>query len=189
MFNMEYKTVIGVTGASGAIYAYRLFEKLMHTDIPPENLAVVFSEQGREVFEYELSGKSVSDLPFKIYDNNNFAAPFASGSSSFGAMIILPCSMGTMAAIANGIAHNLICRAADVMLKERRKLILVTRETPLSLVHLRNMTAITEAGGVICPASPSFYSRPNDINSLVDTVVERVLSLAGIAAPSFRWGE
>lgn len=180
--------MIGITGASGSIYAYRLIEKLKHIEIPSESIAVVFSEQGKSVFEYELGEACISDIPFKMYNNSDFTAPFASGSSSFDTMIILPCSMGTMAAIANGLAHNLICRAADVMLKERRKLILVTRETPLSLVHLRNMTAISEAGGVICPASPSFYSRPQSIESLVDTVVERALSLAGIAKPSFRWG-
>ena len=184
------KIVLGVTGASGSIYAYRLFEKLKRSNIPCEDIAVVFSEQGRSVFEYELTGKSISNISFTMYENNDFTAPFASGSSSFDTMIIAPCSMGTMASVANGLAHNLICRAADVMLKERRRLILVTRETPLSLVHLRNMTTITEAGGVICPASPSFYSRPNDIDALVDTVVERVLCLAGIvAAPSFSWGE
>ena len=189
MDNIFNKVVIGVTGASGSIYAFRLFEQLKSSNIPPKNIAVVFSEQGRGVFEYELSDKSISDLPFKVYDNNDFAAPFASGSSLFGAMIVAPCSMGTLSSIATGQAHNLICRAADVMLKERRKLILVTRETPLSLIHLRNMTAITEAGGVICPASPSFYNRPKDIDDLVDTVVGRALCLAGIAKPAFSWND
>src|SRR5690606_5518831 len=123
------------------------------------------------------------------YSKDDFMAPFASGSSSFETMIICPCSMGTIGRIAAGISNDLITRAADVMLKERRKLICVVRETPYNLIHLRNMMAVTEAGGIICPATPSFYSRPKNLEEAVDTVVSRVLQLSGIKMEGYRWQE
>ena len=179
---------IGVTGASGSIYAARLFEKLKQSSFDNANVAVVFSEKGEQVFRYEIGSEEFNIIPFKKYNNNDFLAPFASGSSLFDTFIVAPCSMGTLARIANGTADNLICRAADVMLKERRQLILITRETPLNLIHLKNMEQITLSGGIICPASPSFYSKPATIEQVVDTVVDRVLKLAGIAIDTYRWG-
>jgi 4-hydroxy-3-polyprenylbenzoate decarboxylase len=116
-------------------------------------------------------------------------APFASGSANYGTMIICPCSMGTMGRIATGISNDLTTRAADVILKERRKLIIVARETPLSLIHINNMKIITEAGGVICPATPSFYSNPKSFEELAATVVDRVLMLSGLENESYSWGE
>ena len=117
------------------------------------------------------------------------AAPFASGSSSYSALIICPCSMGTLGRIAAGISNDLITRAADVMLKERRKLILLTRDTPLNYVHIKNMETVTLAGGIICPASPSFYSRPKNFEELARTVTNRAVSLAGLEIKSFKWNE
>ena len=115
-------------------------------------------------------------------------APFASGSAKYGAMIICPCSMGTLGRIAAGTSEDLTTRAADVMLKERRKLVLVTRDTPLNLIHINNMKIITEAGGIICPASPSFYSRPQTMEQLAATVVDRVIDLVGLTQKTYRWG-
>lgn len=116
-------------------------------------------------------------------------APFASGSARYEVMIICPCSMGTMGRIAAGISNDLVTRAADVILKERRKLILVTRDTPLSLIHINNMKIISEAGGIICPASPSFYSKPQSHEQIAATVVDRVIDLSGLKQESFRWNE
>jgi flavin prenyltransferase len=182
------KLAIGVTGASGAIYAKILFRKLLSIKDQWNDIAVVFSDNGQEVWKYEL-GETLDKVPFQIYNRKDFYAPFASGSSGYNALIICPCSMGTMGRIAHGISDDLITRAADVMLKERRKLILVTRDTPLSLIHINNMKLLTEAGAIICPASPSFYSKPKDINELVSTVVDRVLMLAGFTIDTFRWNE
>ena len=119
----------------------------------------------------------------------DFMAPFASGSANYGTMIICPCSMGTMGRIANGISNDLTTRAADVMLKERRKLILLVRETPYNLIHINNMKSITEAGGIICPASPSFYSNPQNFEELASTVIDRVLTLSGLKNDSYSWGD
>ncbi|MDR0413976.1 MAG: UbiX family flavin prenyltransferase [Prevotellaceae bacterium] len=189
---MAKNIVAAVTGASGALYAKLLLEQLCALRGQTGEVAVVFSDSGRDVFRYELGRSAdelLAELPVKVYDNRSFYAPFASGSSDFESMVIAPCSMGTLARIATGVADSLICRAADVMLKERRRLVLVVRETPYSLVHLRNMAAVTEAGGIICPASPSFYSSPQTIEALAMTVVNRAISLAGLEVKSFRWGE
>lgn len=183
------KTVIAVTGASGSIYAYTLLHKLQGLKTPPEEIAVVFSDNAKEIWEYEIGKPYVAEAPAKLYDNNSFFAPFASGSSGYDTMIVCPASMGMIGRIANGTSEDLIARAADVMLKERRKLILVPRETPYSLIHIRNMENITLAGGIICPATPSFYSRPDTIDKLVMTVVERILTLAGFNADTYRWME
>src|SRR6185369_11165423 len=128
-------------------------------------------------------------IPFELFGKIDFNAPFASGSARFNKMIICPCSMGTLARIATGVSNDLITRAADVILKERRKLILVTRDTPLSLIHINNMKSVTEAGGIICPASPSFYSHPKNFDDLAATVINRVLDLSGFEVSSFRWNE
>lgn len=183
---MSRKIVIGITGASGAIYAQRLLEKL--NSLAAVETIVVFTHNGEQVFRYELGDDALHTIAFRRYDNNDFFAPFASGSSDFDTLIIVPCSMGTLAKIATGMASDLISRTADVMLKERRNLILVPRETPYNLIHLRNMLQIQEAGGIICPASPSFYSKPQSLSQAVDTVVDRILSLAGFTVETYHWG-
>src|SRR6185369_8108083 len=128
-------------------------------------------------------------IPFELFGKIDFNAPFASGSARFNTMIICPCSMGTLARIATGISNDLITRAADVILKERRKLILVTRDTPLSLIHINNMKTVTESGGIICPASPSFYSKPKSHEDIAATVIDRVIDLTGLEQDSYRWGK
>ena len=178
-----------MTGASGAIYAKMLFEKIAGLKSEPEEVAVIFSSKACEIWNYELEAPFEAQLPFIIYGNNDFTAPFASGSSSFDTLIVCPCSMGTLGRIASGISEDLITRAADVMMKEHRRLILVPRETPYNLIHLKNMKKITQAGGIICPATPSFYSKPQTINDLVETVIQRVLNLAGFESEFFKWGE
>jgi 4-hydroxy-3-polyprenylbenzoate decarboxylase len=185
------KTVIAVTGASGSIYAERLFEKLNLPEIRNqiEKTEVVFSDSGKKVWNFEIGNTDFSNFPFKIWDNNSFDAPFASGSSKYDVMLICPCSMGTLGRIAGGISNDLITRAADVFLKEKRKLILVSRETPLNSIHIKNMKKISEAGGIIFPASPSFYTKPTTIAELVDSVVNRILDLSGIKTEFSRWGE
>ncbi len=186
---MKRKIVVAVTGASGAIYASVLFRKLLNIKDQLDEVAVVFSTNAQEIWEYELNEKFKPVNPFRLYKKTDFYAPFASGSSSFDTLIVCPCSMGTLGRIAHGISDDLITRAADVMLKERRKLILVPRETPFSLIHIENMKTVTLAGGIICPAIPSFYSKPETLEQAVETVVERILNLAGFDISSFKWGE
>jgi 4-hydroxy-3-polyprenylbenzoate decarboxylase len=181
------KIVIGITGASGAIYAKNLLSKLENLKAQLDVCNVVFSDYGKRVWQYELPKDDISNIPFKVYENDDLFAPFASGSSAYDTMIICPCTVGTMGRIASGVANDLIGRSADVILKERKKLILVLRELPLNLIHINNMKTITEAGGIICPASPSFYSHPETIDALVDTVINRVLELADIDIESYRW--
>lgn len=180
------KLVIAITGASGAIYADSLIRKLVDLKSQITDVFLVFSEKGAEIWQFELD-KDFKNIPFKIYHYTDFDAPFASGSAEYDCAIIIPCSMGTLGRIANGISDDLISRTADVMLKERKKLILVTRETPLNLIHINNMKTVTEAGAIICPASPSFYSKPQTIDQVVSTVTDRVLSLAGFQVKMFRW--
>ena len=183
------KIAVAVTGASGSIYAKLLLQKLLHYKNQLTDVGVMWSDNAYTVWEHETGDSSYKDIPFKTWDKNDFMAPVASGSASFNALIICPCSMGTLGRIAGGISNDLVTRAADVMLKERRKLICVVRETPYNLIHLRNMTTVTEAGGIICPATPSFYSRPQTIEELAATVVDRVLQLAGLKTDSYKWGE
>jgi len=183
------KVVIAVTGASGSIYAKVLFDKLQQLKDQVEDVGIVMSNNAKDVWKYELGNSDFEKIPFKIYDKNDFFAPFASGSARYGVMIICPCSMGTLGRIASGISNDLTSRAADVILKERRKLILVTRDTPLSLIHINNMKTVTEAGGIICPASPSFYSHPKTIEEVVSTLIDRVIDLAGLKQNTFRWNE
>lgn len=182
------KIVVAITGASGAVYAKVLLDKLEKAQPRPDAVAVVMTPNARQVWETELGEDSFTKYPFSFYEQNDFNAPFASGSGQFNTMIIVPCSMGTLGRIANGISNDLITRAADVVLKERRKLICVARETPYNLVHIRNMETITLAGGIICPATPSFYSIPKTIEEVAATVVDRVLDLAGVKVDTFRWG-
>jgi len=183
------KIVIAITGASGAVYAQLLLQKLQQLSAQIAEVAVVMSDNAKQVWQFELDNTDYDKLPYKIYPKNDFMAPFASGSARFDMMVIIPCSMGTLGRIASGTSDDLIVRAADVILKERRKLILVARDTPLNLIHIRNMAAITEAGGVICPAVPSYYSKPKTIEEVAMTVVNRVIDLMGLENESYRWSE
>jgi len=183
------KLVIAITGASGSIYARKLLSTLLTLKEQWTEIAVIMTNNAKEVWQTELKDDSYSNYPYRFYDRMDFHAPFASGSAKFETMIIVPCSMGTIGRIASGISNDLITRAADVILKERRKLICVVRDTPYQLIHLRNMTAITEAGGIICPASPSFYSNPKNFDELASTVTDRVIQLAGLDFPSYEWGK
>jgi flavin prenyltransferase len=183
------RIVVAITGASGAVYAEQLLQKLTALPDQWEELSMVITENAKTVWKTELGNESWKDLSITCYHTNDFNAGFASGSGRYDTMIIIPCSAGTLGRIAAGISNDLISRAADVILKERRKLICVLRETPYNLVHIRNMETVTLAGGIICPATPSFYSRPLAINEVVATVVDRVLDLAGLQIKSFRWGK
>lgn len=185
----KLKLVVAVSGASGAVYAKVLFDKLVALKDQLDDVAVVMSDNAKEVWKFELGNDSYKSYGFRFYDKQDFMAPFASGSARYGALIICPCSMGTLGRIATGISNDLTTRAADVILKERRKLVLVTRDTPLNLIQINNMKVVTEAGGIICPASPSFYSRPQTIEQLAGTVVDRVLDLVGLQHTSYRWNE
>lgn len=176
--------VVGISGASGAVYSKRLIEKIIKEKIT-SSLSLVITKTAKEIWEFELQEKT----PFEeiTYSQNDFYAPFASGSSDYDTLIVCPCSMGMLGRIANGTADCLIARTADVMLKERRRLILVLRETPLSLIHIENMHKITKAGGICLPASPSFYSLPETKDEIIDTVVERILSISGFEIERFMW--
>jgi 4-hydroxy-3-polyprenylbenzoate decarboxylase len=182
------KIVIAITGASGSIYAKLLLQKLSLLKDHWSDLGVVMTVNAQTVWQTELDDSSFNQLPGKFYTVQDFTAPFASGSGQFDTMIIIPCSMGVLGRIASGISNDLITRAADVVLKERRKLICVVRDTPYNLIHIRNMETVTLAGGTICPATPSFYSKPKTIEEVAATVVDRVLDLAGLPIMTFRWG-
>ena len=183
------KILIAITGASGSIYAENLLRKLSALNNQWDEIAVVMTENAKTVWQTELGSDAWSGFPFKYYNTSDFSAPFASGSGQYNTMIIIPCSMGTLGRIAGGISNDLITRAADVVLKERRKLVCVVRETPYSLVHIRNMETVTVAGGIICPATPSFYSKPSTPDEIAGTVVDRVLDLAGFDISTYRWGK
>ena len=183
------RVVIAITGASGSIYARQLLNKLKAIPEQWEEVAVVMTENAKEVWKTELQDESWKDIGLNFYSRNDFSAPFASGSGRFETMIIIPCSMGTLGRIATGISNDLISRAADVILKEKRQLICVVRDTPYNLIHIRNMETVSLAGGIICPATPSFYSQPKTIEDVAATVVDRVLDLAGFSIRTFRWGE
>ena len=185
--NKKRKIVLAITGASGSIYAEKLLNTFHLVQNPPAEIAVIFTETAREIWLSERGKKFYEPDATKEYSNSSYNAPFASGSSQFDTMIICPASMGTIGRIANGTAEDLIARSADVMLKERRKLIIVPRETPYSLIHIDNMKKLTLSGAIICPATPSFYSNPKTIDDLVMTVVERIIDLAGFDSNGFRW--
>jgi 4-hydroxy-3-polyprenylbenzoate decarboxylase len=189
MVSDKRKIIIAITGASGSVYAARLIEKISALKNPPEEIAVIFSDTAKEIWKHETGGKNVIRHPAKEYNNNDYFAPFASGSSRFDTMIICPASMGTVGRIANGTSDDLIARAADVIIKERRRLIIVPREAPYNLIHIKNMETLTLAGAIICPASPSFYSKPETIEELVMTIVDRIINLAGFETDSYRWME
>ncbi|MCB0628544.1 MAG: UbiX family flavin prenyltransferase [Saprospiraceae bacterium] len=185
----QKKIVVAVGGSSGSIYAKVLFDRLQQLREQWTAVGVVMSDNAKYNWELELGDRSYDQYPFDHYEKKDFMAPFASGSARYGTMIICPCSMGIIGRIASGVSDDLTTRAADVILKERRKLILVPRDTPYSLIHLENMKRITEAGGIICPASPSFYSKPSTFEELAATVTDRVLDLAGFDLDTYRWGE
>jgi 4-hydroxy-3-polyprenylbenzoate decarboxylase len=185
--NKKRKIVLAITGASGSIYAFKLLGRLHEIQAPVQEIAVIFSDTGKEIWKSEIGSEFHNEGAAKEYDNKKYYAPFASGSSKYDSMIICPASMGTAGRIANGTSDDLIARTADVMLKEKRRLIIVPRETPYNLIHLENMKRLTLAGAIICPATPSFYSNPRTIDDLVMTVVDRIIDLAGFENNGFRW--
>jgi len=186
---MVNKIIVAITGASGAIYAKLLLDNLMQLKGQWEEIGVIISDNAKQIWETELNNDSFKNYAVRYYNKYDFNAPFASGSAQYNIMLVVPCSMGTLGRIAAGISDDLITRAADVVLKERRKLILVIRDMPYNLIHLKNMETITLAGGIICPATPSFYSKPTSVNEVAETVVNRIIDLAGLQKQSFRWGE
>jgi 4-hydroxy-3-polyprenylbenzoate decarboxylase len=187
---MKKKIVVGITGASGAPYAKRLLDVLAARD--DVEVAVCLSSTAAEVWALECGGdlRETVGAWFPIWGMRDFRAPFASGSAGWNAMVVVPCSMGTCARIAHGISDTLLTRAADVMLKERRTLVVVPRETPLSVIHLENLTALARAGAVILPAMPSFYGKAKTLEQAIDTVVGRALDQVGLDNDLVRrWGE
>jgi flavin prenyltransferase len=166
--------IVAITGASGAAYARMLLHTLSQDKV---HIHLVASQAGKLVYNFEIGKSLDDDLPsgISVYDENDFTAPFASGSFKSEGMAVVPCTMGTLAAIANGISQNLIHRAADVCLKEGHRLVLVPRETPLNAIHLRNMLRLARAGGIILPAMPGFYHQPRAVDDLVRFVVARIV--------------
>ena len=180
------RLVLAATGASGAVYLQRLIHYL---DTAEHELHIVFSSYAKQVIHDEI-GELKLPTGMVEHSDKSMNAPFASGSTKFDAMIVIPCSMSTLGRIAHGVSESLILRAADVFLKEGRKLILVPRETPWNLIHARNALAVIEAGAILLPASPSFYTRPADLIELADTVVWRILDQLGVDIPNARrWKE
>ena len=190
----ERRVMVAITGASGMVYARRLLEALsraydrVYLAASDNALDIMRDELGVERLEQLLSAGDESK--FRLFSSTDLHAPPASGSHDYEGMAIVPCSMGVVGRIASGVSNDLVTRAADVCLKERRKLVLVFRETPLSLVHLRNLTALAEAGAVVLPAAPAFYGKPESIGDLVDFVVDRVLCVLGAGIRLEKgWGE
>ena len=181
------KIVVAITAASGAIYARQLLETLVKSE-QVEHIALIYSSNARAVVAHEGEQMPCSEK-IEEYDNCNLFASPASGSARWDAMVVVPSSVGTIGRVASGISQTLIERAADVMLKERRRLIFVVRETPYSLIHLRNMTTLTEAGAVILPATPSFYSLPQNIEAVCQTVTERITAILGLNCEQYEWGK
>ncbi|SKB33003.1 UbiX family flavin prenyltransferase [Daejeonella lutea] len=185
---MKRKIAIAITGASGSVYAKVLLDKIVSLNSQISEIGIVMSDNAKDVWQHELGNTDYEQYDLPFFDKHDFNAPFASGSAGFDTLIVCPCSMGTLGRIAAGISNDLITRAADVIMKERRKLILVARETPYNLIHINNMKTVTEAGGIICPATPSFYSLPKTIEDVAATVINRVIDLVGLEDNSFRWG-
>ena len=181
------KIIVAITGASGGVYARLCLEQLLQAE-EVEQIALIVSDTAHKVLEFEGVELPKSEK-IVCYNNDDMFSPVASGSAAYDAMVVVPASMGSVGRIASGVSLSLIERAADVMLKERRRLVCVVRETPYSLIHLRNMTTLTEAGAIILPASPSFYSHPSNIEELAATLTERVLAHAGLDLPHYEWGE
>ena len=184
---MTKKLVFGISGASGAPYAKRLLEHLRALPDPP-HVELVLSRTAEQVWAHEVGGHPRT-LGYDVYGGRDYSAPFASGSARYDAMLVLPASMSSIARIAHGVSDDLLTRAADVMLKERKRLVLVPREAPYSAIHLENMLSITRAGAIVLPASPSFYARPQSLADAMDTVLARVLDHLGLEHNlSGRWG-
>lgn len=180
------KIAIGISGSSGSIYSKLLLDRLCKMkDI---ELALTLSKNARENMAIELPDFDISKYGIKEFSIDDFNAPFASGSANWDALVICPCSAGFLAKVSAGLANDLMSRGAQVMLKERKKLILVFRESPLSLIHIENMRTVTLAGGIICPAIPSFYSGNQSLEEMLSTVVNRTIDLLGLESSSFRWG-
>ena len=184
---MKHKIIVAISGASGSVYAKVLLDKLVQLNDQIDSVGIVMSKNAEDVWRFELGNEDFKNYPFDYYKKYDFMAPFASGSAQFNTMIIAPCSMGTLARIASGISDDLVTRSADVILKERRKLILISRDTPLNLIHINNMKVVTEAGGIIMPASPSFYSLPKSFEELAATVVDRAIDIVNLKQKSYRW--
>jgi 4-hydroxy-3-polyprenylbenzoate decarboxylase len=183
------KLVVAITGASGSLYAQRLLQLLAADPGGPHEVHVALSSHAREVAEAEVGKLQIPD-GFAVHGDTSMQVPYVSGSARFDAMVIIPCSMGTVGRIAHGFSDSAIIRAADVFLKEKRKLILVPRETPWNLIQARNIVSVLEAGAEVIPAIPSFYHRPETVLDVVDTVVARVLDHIGLVLPGVkRWME
>jgi flavin prenyltransferase len=187
ILNMK-KIAVAITGASGSLYAKLFLQRLEELKGQVTELSIVMTDNAKQVWETEIGDNNYNAFPARYFGTKDFTAPFASGSAKYDALVIIPCSMGTLGRIAGGISNDLITRGADVMLKERKQLICVIRDTPYNLVHIRNMETVTLAGGVVCPASPSFYSNPKTIEEAVKTVTDRVIDLLGLNSTSYRWG-
>lgn len=179
--------IVAITGASGAIYARQILDLLINSE-DVSRVAIVMSDHARDVVEAEGVVLPASDK-VQQFANDDMWSSLASGSARWDSMIVVPCSMGTVGRIASGVSRTLIERAADVMLKERRKLVAVVREAPYSLIHLRNLTTITEAGAIVLPASPSFYFKPQTIDELAMTMSQRAVEMLGIEVKHRSWGE
>ncbi len=183
---MKRKLILCITGASGHVYARNMVDLLLkNTDI--EVIALIFTQNGKKVWDYEKTNPLPISDKIKIFDINDLFAEPSSGSSMYTDMIVLPCSVGTVGKIASGIAENLLTRAADVMLKERRNLVLGIRETPFSTIHLKNMSLLANAGAIIFPLSPFFYHHPKKIEDLVKPLNTRILSVIGLGNPQIKW--
>lgn len=185
------RLVLGIGGSSGSIYAKVLMDDLAGPlRAQWDRVGVVMSENAKYNWQLEMGGDSWRAYPFDFYSARDFDAPFASGSARYDTVVVCPCSMGLLGRVANGLSDDLLSRACDVALKERRRLILCPRDKPYSLLHLRNMVSLTEAGAIINGCNPSFYSRPKDFEALARTVTNRVLDLAGFdLGQIYRWGE
>ena len=181
------KIILAVTGASGSLYARLLAERLLA--FRGVELSAIVTENGAHVMRFEDNDKWLDHPKIRVFNNSNLFEPPASGSARFDSMVIVPCSMGTLGRIASGVSSDLVCRAADVLLKERRRVILVTREAPVSTIHLRNMLTLSECGAIVCPACPSFYQKPVDIECMCNALNDRILSLLGLETDGYVWGE
>lgn len=181
------RIIVAITAASGAIYARQLLKALVES-AEVESIALIYSTNARAVVAHEGEAMPCSEK-IEVFENDNMFASPASGSARWDAMVVVPSSVGTIGRVASGVSQTLIERAADVMLKERRRLIFVVRETPYSLIHLRNMTTLTEAGAVILPATPSFYSLPQSVEAVCQTVTERITAMLGLSGERYEWGK
>ena len=181
------RIIVAITAASGAIYARQLLKALVES-AEVERIALIYSTNARAVVAHEGEEMPCSEK-IEVFENDNMFASPASGSARWDAMVVVPSSVGTIGRVASGVSQTLIERAADVMLKECRRLIFVVRETPYSLIHLRNMTTLTEAGAVILPATPSFYSLPQSVEAVCQTVTERITAMLGLSGERYEWGK